>query len=96
MEHRLNLIRYLWGASPSIQAPVCHLQNNAAINCNPGPPLPRGSGDLPGDSILYFLTSKVQPWVLSGTAGGIFLVNPQVGPHPITPGTFVQSHGICE
>ena len=46
------------------------------------------SGDLPGDSILYFVTSKVQPQVLYGTAGDIFLVNPWVGPHPINPDTF--------
>ena len=35
-------------------------------------PLPGDSGDLPGDSILYFVTSKVtkvQPQVLPGTAG---------------------------
>ena len=34
---------------------------NVAINCNPGPPLPGDSKarDLPGDSILYFVMSKV-------------------------------------
>ena len=58
--------------------------HNAAINCNP-PPLSGDSGDLPGDSILYFVMSKVQPQVLPGTAGHIFLVNPRVGPHPLTP-----------
>ena len=52
-----------------------------------------GSRDLSGDSILYFVTSKVhvQLRVLPGTAEDIFLVNPRVvhvGPRPITPGTF--------
>ena len=69
--------------------------NNAAINCIPGPPLSTGSGDLPGDSILYFVMSKVQPWALRGTAGDIFLVNPRVDPRPITPGAFGQRHVIC-
>ena len=66
----------------------------AAINCNSGPPLLADSGDLPGDSILYFVLSKVQPRVLPRTAGHIFLVNPWVGPRPTTPGAFGQSPGI--
>ena len=72
-----------------------NILNNAAINCHPGPPLPGDSGDLPGDSILYFVMSKVQPRVLLGTAGDIFLVNPLVGPRPIAQGAFGQSPGIC-
>ena len=61
----------------------------------PPPPLHGDSRDLPGDSVLYFVMSKVQPQVLPGTAGDIFLVNPQVGPRSITLGTFGQSPGIC-
>ena len=55
------------------------------------PPLPGDSGDLPRDSILYFARSKVQPRVLPGIAGDIFLLNPRVGPQSITQGTFGQS-----
>ena len=58
------------------------------------PPLPGDSGHLPGDSILYFVMSKVQPRVLPETAGDIFLVNPRIGPLPITPDAFGQSPGI--
>ena len=59
-------------------------------------PLPRDSRDLLGDSILYFVMSKVQPRVSGRDWGGgdIFLVSPQVGPRPTTPGTIGQSPGI--
>ena len=65
------------------------------INCIASPHYPGiYSGDLPGDSILYFVTSKVQPCVLPGTVGNIFLVNPQVGSGTITPIPHMRtSHG---
>ena len=44
---------------------------------------------------IHCVISKVQPWVLTGTAGDIFLVNPRVGSRHITPGAFGQSTGIC-
>ena len=48
-----------------------------AINGIPSPPpLPGDGGDLPGDLILYFVMSKVQPRVLPETARDFFLVNP--------------------
>ena len=55
----------------------------------PRPTLPRDSGDLPWDLVLYFVTSKVQPQVLPwivATFFCLFLVNPWVGRTPITPG----------
>ena len=56
--------------------------------------LPGDSGGPVGDSILYHVMSKVRPRVLPRTAGHIFLVNPWVGPGPITLGAFGQSPGI--
>ena len=61
------------------------------------PHYPGIAGTCPGIEFctLIVMSIKVQPRVLPGTAGDIFLVNPQVGPRPITPGAFSQSPSIC-
>ena len=48
-------------------------ENYAASNGIPGPLLSEVCGDLPGDLILCFVMSKVQPWVLQGD---LLLVTP--------------------
>ena len=65
-----------------------------AINCNPGPHCPGIGGLAPGFNLLL-CDVQVQPRVLPRTVGDLFLVNPRVGPRPITPDAFGQSPGIC-
>ena len=57
----------------------------------PPPPLPGNRGDLPRGLILYFVTSKVQPWVLGGN---FILVNSLDRSRHHNPGHVVQRNQL--